>query len=160
MAAPCGRIFPLAISLGLRCIENRLDAATKPCRRFWLFDPKRFQDSEDCLRVDLINREGPKGRRRRREAPAPLILVFRIAPFLPLRRKQVVGNLSKGWFLCREPPFLLAYVNRIAARPKNPAGFVPGLAGVSKFRLWIERPKTHLGATTAPREAKDPRMGQ
>jgi hypothetical protein len=45
--------------LGLGCIENRLDAAAKSCRRFWLFDPERLQDSEDCLRVDLINRPGP-----------------------------------------------------------------------------------------------------
>ena len=59
MAAPYGPIFPLAMSLGLGCIENRLDAAAKSCRRFWLFDPERLQDSEDCLRVDLINRPGP-----------------------------------------------------------------------------------------------------
>jgi hypothetical protein len=59
VAAPYGRIFPLAMFLGLGCIENRLDAAAKSCRRFWLFDPERLQDSEDCLRVDLINRPGP-----------------------------------------------------------------------------------------------------
>jgi hypothetical protein len=76
MASPCGWIFAGTMSLRLCCVENGPDAPTEPRRGFRLLCPERLQDSEDSLRINLIDWTGSKHHGTNSQAPAPLLAML------------------------------------------------------------------------------------
>jgi hypothetical protein len=56
VAAPCRRVFAGSMALRLGRAENRFDASAQARGGFRFRLPKRRQNSENCRRINLVDR--------------------------------------------------------------------------------------------------------